>query len=109
MRALYLRMPAVATIVLVVGAGYLIGGVRSALVVCALTLFIALSPWWDRALVTHIWQLLESLYLVLLDLQSELYVFKINIQQILCWSVRYFSNFPVFCILNSCNDVIRYN
>ena len=52
MRALYLRMPAVATLVLVVGAGYLIGGIRSALVVCGLTLFIALSPWWDRALVT---------------------------------------------------------
>jgi len=52
MRALYLRMPAIATIVLVVGAGYLIGGLRSALVVCALTLFIAFSPWWDRALVT---------------------------------------------------------
>ncbi len=52
MRALYLRMPAIATIVLVVGAGYLIGGIRSALVVCALTLFIAFSPWWDRALVT---------------------------------------------------------
>ena len=30
MRALYLRMPAIATIVLVVGAGYLIGGLRSA-------------------------------------------------------------------------------
>jgi glycine betaine/proline transport system permease protein len=52
MRALYLRMPAVATLVLAVGAGYLIGGIRSALVVCALTLFIAFSPWWDRALVT---------------------------------------------------------
>ena len=52
MRALYLRMPAVATLVLAVGAGYLIGGIRSALVVAALTLFIALSPWWDRALVT---------------------------------------------------------
>ena len=52
MRALYLRMPAIATLVLVVGSGYLIGGVRSAIVVCALTLFIALSPWWDRALVT---------------------------------------------------------
>ena len=37
---------------LAVGAGYLIGGIRSALVVCGLTLFIALSPWWDRALVT---------------------------------------------------------
>ena len=31
MRALYLRMPAVATLVLVVGAGYIIGGIRSAL------------------------------------------------------------------------------
>ena len=52
MRALYLRMPAVATLVLVVGAGYIIGGIRSALTVGGLTLFIALSPWWDRALVT---------------------------------------------------------
>ena len=52
MRALYLRMPAVATLVLVIGAGYIIGGIRSALVVGGLTLFIALSPWWDRALVT---------------------------------------------------------
>ena len=52
MRALYLRMPAVATIVLVVGAGYIIGGIRSALVTGGLVLFIALSPWWDRALVT---------------------------------------------------------
>ena len=30
MRALFLRMPAVATLVLAVGAGYLIGGIRSA-------------------------------------------------------------------------------
>jgi len=52
MRALYLRMPAVATVVLVVGAGYIIGGIRSALVTAGLVLFIALSPWWDRALVT---------------------------------------------------------
>ncbi|GIS77089.1 MAG: hypothetical protein CM1200mP13_04480 [Candidatus Pelagibacterales bacterium] len=29
------------------------GEIRSALVVAALTLFIALSPWWDRALVTY--------------------------------------------------------
>ena len=40
MRALYLRMPAVATLVLVVGAGYIIGGIRSALAVGMLTLFI---------------------------------------------------------------------
>ena len=52
MRAAYLRMPIVATFVLVMGAGYIIGGIRSAFVVGGLTLFIALSPWWDRALVT---------------------------------------------------------
>jgi len=52
MRALYLRMPAVATLVLVVGAGYIVGGIRSAFTVGGLALFIALSPWWDRALVT---------------------------------------------------------
>jgi len=52
MRAAYLRMPVVATFVLVMGTGYIIGGIRSALVVGSFTLFIALSPWWDRALVT---------------------------------------------------------
>ncbi|MDC0232573.1 ABC transporter permease subunit [Pelagibacteraceae bacterium] len=52
MRAAYLRMPVVATFVLVMGSGYIIGGIRSAIVVGSLTLFIALSPWWDRALVT---------------------------------------------------------
>ena len=49
MRAAYLRMPIVATFVLVMGAGYIIGGIRSTLVMGGLTLFIALSPWWDRA------------------------------------------------------------
>jgi len=52
MRAAYLRMPIVATFVLVMGAGYIIGGIRSALVTGGFVLFIALSPWWDRALVT---------------------------------------------------------
>ena len=52
MRAAFLRMPVVATFVLVMGTGYIVGGIRSALVVGGFTLFIALSPWWDRALVT---------------------------------------------------------
>ena len=52
MRAAYLRMPVVATFVLVMGTSYIIGGIRSALVVGGFTLLIALSPWWDRALVT---------------------------------------------------------
>ena len=37
MRASYLRMPIVATFVLVMGAGYIIGGIRSAFVVGAPT------------------------------------------------------------------------
>jgi glycine betaine/proline transport system permease protein len=45
-------MPVVATFVLVMGAGYIIGGLRSALIVGGFTLFIALTEWWDRALVT---------------------------------------------------------
>ena len=52
MRAVYLRMPIVATFVLIMGAGYIIDGIRSALIVGGFTMFIALSPWWDRALVT---------------------------------------------------------
>ena len=52
MRAAFLRMPVVATFVLVMGTGYIVGGIRSAIVVGGFTLFIALSPWWDRALVT---------------------------------------------------------
>ena len=52
MRAAFLRMPVVATFVLVMGAGYIIGGLRSALIVGGFTLFIALTEWWDRALVT---------------------------------------------------------
>ena len=52
MRAAYLRMPVVATFVLVMGTGYIVGGIRSAVVVGGFILFIALSPWWDRALVT---------------------------------------------------------
>ena len=72
-------------IVLVVGAGYLIGGIRSALVVCGLTLFIALSPWWDRALVTTYmatFGVISILYYWIYSWNS--YVFKINIQLILC-------------------------
>ena len=48
----FLRMPVVATFILFMGAGYIIGGIRSALVVGGFTLFIALTEWWDRALIT---------------------------------------------------------
>ena len=52
MRDAYLGMPVISTFILVMGAGYIIGGIRSALVVGGLILFIALSEYWDRALIT---------------------------------------------------------
>ena len=48
----YLSMPVVATFVLTMGIAYILAGVRSALIVGAFLLFIALTEWWDRALIT---------------------------------------------------------
>jgi glycine betaine/proline transport system permease protein len=52
MKASYLAMPVVATFWLVMGLGFIIGGLRSALIVGSFLLFIALTEWWDRALIT---------------------------------------------------------
>ncbi len=52
MKNAYLSMPVSATFVLVMGVGYIVGGLRSALVVGGLLLFIASTEWWDRALIT---------------------------------------------------------
>ncbi len=52
MKNAYLGMPVSATFVLVMGIGYIVGGIRSALVVGGLLLFIAATEWWDRALIT---------------------------------------------------------
>ncbi len=48
----YLGMPVVATFVLAMGTGYIVGGIRVALSVGGFLLFIALTEWWDRALIT---------------------------------------------------------
>ena len=48
----FLAMPVVATFVLVMGIGYIVGGIRSALIVGGFLLFIAFTEWWDRALIT---------------------------------------------------------
>lgn len=48
----FLGMPVIATFTLMMGIGYIVGGVRSALIVGGFLLFIALSEWWDRALIT---------------------------------------------------------
>ena len=52
MRESFLSMPVSATFFLVMGIGYIVGGVRSALIVGSFLLFIALTEWWDRALIT---------------------------------------------------------
>ena len=52
MKNSYLSMPVIGTFVLVMGTGYIVGGIRSALVVGGFLLFIASTEWWDRALIT---------------------------------------------------------
>ena len=52
MKEAYLAMPVAATLFLVAGIGYLVGGLRSAIIVAGFIGFIALTPWWDRALIT---------------------------------------------------------
>ena len=52
MKSLYLAMPVAATFLLMMGVGYILAGVRSALIICGFMLFIALSEYWDRALIT---------------------------------------------------------
>ena len=52
MKNAYLSMPVAATFVLVMGVAYIVGGLKSALIVGGLLLFIASTEWWDRALIT---------------------------------------------------------
>ena len=52
MKRAYLSMPVVATFILAMGTAWIIAGTRSALIVGGFLLFIALTEWWDRALIT---------------------------------------------------------
>ena len=52
MKSLYLAMPVAATFLLMMGVGYILAGVRSAFIIGGFMLFIALSEYWDRALIT---------------------------------------------------------
>ena len=52
MKAMFLGMPVIATFVLTMGIGFMVGGWRSMLTVGLFLLFIALTDWWDRALIT---------------------------------------------------------
>lgn len=51
-KSAFLGMPVIATFTLAMGAGFIVGGIRSALIVGMFLLFIALTEWWDRALIT---------------------------------------------------------
>lgn len=51
-KSAFLGMPVIATFTLMMGAGFIIGGIRTALTVGGFLLFIALTEWWDRALIT---------------------------------------------------------
>ena len=51
-KASYLAMPVAATFTLAMGVGLIVGGIRTALTVGGFLLFIALTEWWDRALIT---------------------------------------------------------
>ena len=48
----FLGMPVIATFTLMMGIGFIVGGTRTALLVGGFLLFIALTEWWDRALIT---------------------------------------------------------
>ena len=48
----YLGMPVIATFVLTMGIAYILSGLRSAIIVGGFLTFIALTEWWDRALIT---------------------------------------------------------
>lgn len=52
MKTAYLSMPVIATFTLAMGVAYIVGGLRTSLIVGAFLLFIALTEWWDRALIT---------------------------------------------------------
>lgn len=52
MRDAYLWLPYTSVLAFLVGIGWLIGGLRSALVCLGYFGFIALSGWWDRAMIT---------------------------------------------------------
>ena len=51
-RDAFLWLPTSAVLVLLAGVGWRIGGARSALICLAFVLPIALSGWWDRAMIT---------------------------------------------------------
>ena len=52
MKKAYLGMPVVATLTLTMGVAYIIGGIRTSLLVGGMMLFIAMSKYWGRALIT---------------------------------------------------------
>jgi glycine betaine/proline transport system permease protein len=52
LRNSFLFAPTIAVLVLIAGAGFILGGWYSALLTSIFFIFIALSGWWDRAMIT---------------------------------------------------------
>ncbi len=52
MRDAYLWLPFTSVVALAAGVGWVVGGLRSAIICCGFVLLIAMSGWWDRAMIT---------------------------------------------------------
>ena len=52
MRNAFIAIPTVALLLLVSGVGYLLGGIRSAIIVFLFIAFIAVTGWWEKAMIT---------------------------------------------------------
>ena len=52
LRDFYLSLPTFAVLILVGGIGYVLGGITSAIIVLLFALFIVISGWWDKSMIT---------------------------------------------------------
>ena len=106
-KASYLGMPVAATFTLVMGVGFIVGGIRTALTVGGFLLFIALTEWWDRALITAY---LMSVSVIISGFTGIRYRYTVrptpSIYALHFDLLRYFSDFPIVYLFNSSHDVI---
>ena len=52
MRNAYVGTPMIAVFALIMGAGFILGGIKSAFITGAFFLFIAVTGWWEKAMIT---------------------------------------------------------
>ena len=103
----YLAMPVVATFLLTMGTGYIVGGWKVALTVGGLLLFIAFTEWWDRALITAYLMTIAVLISSFVGIVAGtlcaqhpvIYAYHAD-------SLRYLSDFPIIHLPDSGNDAV---